>query len=437
MDALRANLQAPRSLIRLIARRPIAFLPVIFMFVLASACGGGQAAAPASPTGQPTAAAAAAQPAQPTAAQAVQPAATAAVPQSQPTSGEIAIGMNVGITGQFASEGDLYVKAVRLAEKQINDAGGVNGKKIKVIIQDNQSTNPGALATLNKNVEQDKVLALIGPVKSTQILAMSDAIKSYGIPTMVGGTNASITQAGNPWLFRCRVSDSIAESVMVRYVKDDMKLTKIGTLFSAEAFGTGAADLVDQYAKENGLTVVARKGFTPGDRDFTAQLLAIKAAGAEVLLPLSAGHEEHAAINRQYKQLGAPYKYISTPAIAMKDVLSLSGDAAEGLMGVVEAMQGQSDANSKYIADYKKAYNENADMVGAWTYDALNVLANAIKKGGEDRNKIKDAILATQGFEGVEGTFSFDKYGDGLHQMYVAIIQNGEPKMVKVVKVDQ
>ncbi|HEX9017219.1 MAG TPA: ABC transporter substrate-binding protein [Chloroflexota bacterium] len=344
--------------------------------------------------------------------------------------------MNVGITGQFASEADLYLKAVKLAEKQINQAGGVNGKQVKVIVQDNQSTNPGALAALNKNVEQDKVLALIGPVKSTQILAMSDAVKSIGIPMMVGGTNASITQAGNPWLFRCRVSDSIAEAVMVKYIKDDMKLTKIGTLFSSEAFGTGAADLVDQYAKEQGLTVVSRQAFSPGDRDFMAQLLAIKTAGAEVLVPLSAGHEEHAAINREYRQMGSPFKYISTPAIAMKDVLNLSGDAAEGLTGVIEAMPGQSDTNSKYIASYQQEYNQNADMLGAWTYDALNVLVNAIKKGGEDRGKIKDAILATQGYEGVEGTFSFDKYGDGLHQMYVAVIEKGQPKMVKVVKVN-
>ena len=131
------------------------------------------------------------------------------------TAAEILIGMSAPITGGWAAEADLYVKAIKLAEKQINEAGGVNGKKIRMIITDNQSTNPGALAALNRNVEQDKVLAMIGPVKSTQILAMSDAVKAYGIPMMVGGTNASITKVGNPWFFRCRVSDAIMAAAAV------------------------------------------------------------------------------------------------------------------------------------------------------------------------------------------------------------------------------
>ena len=117
---------------------------------------------------------------------------------------EIKIGFTPPVTGASAAEGAWQVKAINLALKQINEAGGVNGNPITLIIEDNQSSNPGALAALQKAVEQDQVLALVGVVKSTQVMAMSDAIKSYAIPVMIGGTNATLTKQGNPWLFRVR-----------------------------------------------------------------------------------------------------------------------------------------------------------------------------------------------------------------------------------------
>ena len=143
---------------------------------------------------------------------------------------EIRIGFTPPITGVHAAGGSLQVKAIKLALKEINAAGGVNGKKIDLRIVDNQSTNPGALAALQKAVEQEKVLALIGCLYSTQVFATSDAIKNYGIPTFIGATNVNLTKQGNPWLFRVRPDDSIAAGAMVKYIKEDTKLTKIGLL---------------------------------------------------------------------------------------------------------------------------------------------------------------------------------------------------------------
>jgi len=227
--------------------------------------------------------------------------------------GEIRIGVGIPITGAFSAEAPYYVDCVKLAEKQINQAGGINGKKLRILIIDNQSTNLGALAALNKAVEQDKVLVFIGPVKSTQILAMSDAVKSYGIPMMVGGTNATITRQGNPWLFRCRVNDGIVAAILVRYIKEELKLTKIGVLYSSEAFGTSGADAIERNAEAQGLKVVARERFNLGDRDFTFQRLALKRAGAEVMIPYSHGVNEVVRLTVEYRQLGSPYKYVSPP----------------------------------------------------------------------------------------------------------------------------
>ena len=354
-----------------------------------------------------------------------------------PAGGEIRIGIATSITGAFSVEAPYYVNEARMFEKEINQAGGVNGKTLKILITDDQSTNPGALNCLTKAVEQDKVLAFIGPVKSTQILAMSDAVKAYGIPMLVGGTNATITKQGNPWLFRCRVSDAIVAPALIKYVKEEMKLTKIGILHSSDAFGSGGADLLEEYAKTSGLIIVDRERFNLQDRDFTAQLLRLKQAGAEVMIPYSAGHEEFARIIVQYRQLGTPYQFLGAPAIGTKTVLDLAKETAEGLMGFVDAVPGMNETNRKFVETYRKEFNSEPDMQASWEYDALNILINAIRKGGEDRAKIREAILATQGYEGIYGMYNFTPDGEGLHGGPFAIIKDGRPQMVKMVYVDQ
>ena len=144
------------------------------------------------------------------------------------TAEEIRIGFTPCITGTHAAWGALSVKSIKLALNEINAAGGVNGEKIDLRIIDNQSSNPGALASLQKAVEQEKVLAMIGCLYSTQVFATSDAIKNYGIPTFIGATNVNLTKQGNPWLFRVRPDDSVAAGAMVKYIKEDTKFTKVG-----------------------------------------------------------------------------------------------------------------------------------------------------------------------------------------------------------------
>ena len=348
--------------------------------------------------------------------------------------GEILIGMNTPMTGANAANGALWIKAAKLAEKQINAAGGITGKPIKLLIVDDQSTNPGALAAVNKSIEQDKVLALLGVTTSTQILAVSETIKQAGIPTLVGGSAVAVTRQGNPWMFRVRPDDSIVAQGMIKYIKEEMKLSKVGILHDADAFGTGGGDLVERYAKENGLTVVKREKYAGTDRDFTAQLLALKNAGAEVMVVYATAGPAIAVIQRQYRQIGSPYKFLGSPTSAQENTLNLSKEAAEGLVAMMDNVPGET--LKKYAVDYKKEYNEEINTFAAFDYDAMNILADAIRKGGEDRAKIREAILATKGYVGVLGTYSFTPNGDSLHTASVVQIENGKPKLLKVVIVE-
>ncbi len=346
---------------------------------------------------------------------------------------EIRIGFTPPITGTHAASGSLQMKAIKLALKEINAAGGVNGKKIDLRVVDNQSSNPGALASLQKAVDQEKVLALMGFLYSTQVFATSDAIKNYGVPTFIGATNVSLTRQGNPWMFRVRPDDSIAAGAMVKYIKEDTKFTKIGLLHDSDAFGTGGADLVEKSAKEAGLTVVKREKSQTAAKDFTAELLAMKNAGAEVLIFY--GHQEATAvIQRQMRQLGSPFKFLGSPSAASRDALNLAKEASEGIWAVVDFVPGVTEENKRFAAAYKKEYNnEEYDNVSVWAYDGLKILANAMKKAGEDREKIRQAILATQGYKGVQGNFSFTPNGDGLSEVSIVRIEKGQQKLLKII----
>jgi branched-chain amino acid transport system substrate-binding protein len=301
------------------------------------------------------------------------------------------------------------------------------------VLLDNQSTNPGSLAALNRGVEVEKVVAVIGPVMSTQILAISDAVKGFAVPNLVGGTAVALTRQGNPWLFRVRPDDSLSAAAMVRYIKEDLKFTKVGILHDSDAFGSGGADLVEKGAKEAGLVIVRRDKFTTGTKDFTAQLLGLKSAGAEVMVMYSPHPEDAAVLQRQYRQLGSPFKYIGSTGSAAKDALALSREASEGIMAVVDYVPGASDVTKKYAEDYRKEYSADMDSLAAWNYDALNLLVGVMQKVGEDRAKIREALLATQGYQGVLGTFSFSPNGDGLHQVSVIRVEKGEHKLLKVI----
>ena len=145
--------------------------------------------------------------------------------------------------------------------------------------------------------------------------------------------------------------------------------------------------------------------------------------------------EDVALIQRQLRQLGSPFKYIGSPSSQMKDCLVLSKEAGEGVLAVADLVPGSNEMSKRYEAAYRKEYNEDYDGTSVWAYDALYILSDAIRKAGENRDKIRDAILATKDYKGVLGTFSFTPTGDGLNEVSVVQIEKGVPKLLKVVSV--
>lgn len=138
------------------------------------------------------------------------------------------IGMVQPLTGAAAESGKYQVQGAKLAVEAVNKAGGVLGKQIELIVEDDQTTNPGAVLAFSKLASDPSIIAFIGSIRSTQVQAMAPDIQKYGRPVMIGGTDPTLTHSGNPWLFRCRPNDSYSARVIADFGLNTLAKKKMG-----------------------------------------------------------------------------------------------------------------------------------------------------------------------------------------------------------------
>jgi branched-chain amino acid transport system substrate-binding protein len=349
-----------------------------------------------------------------------------------PTGEPIRIAVVTEVTGQAAMSGDHAVKGVNLAKDEINAAGGVLGRPIELVVEDTQSTNPGAIAAYNKAVQQDKVVAVIAPVRSTQIQSMDQAVRDAKLVTVFGATNPTLTQKGNPWLFRFRAPDSYAGRAMVEFLVNKLNIKKIGILHDSDAFGTGGADVVEATLKDMGLQAVRREKFRTGDKDYAAQLLNIKNAGAEALVSYGTNAEDVAIYLRQRRDVAPNLTVIGSPSAVSEVAFKLGGDAIEGVYGVTDFFPEANATAKNFVANYGKAYDGALpDFFASWLYDALYALSYDITQaGGTDPEAMRQAMFTLQGKESAEGTDNCAPNGDCAHTYYVVQAKGGKQTLI-------
>ena len=187
---------------------------------------------------------------------------------AQPSGDTIKVGMVVEMTGLAALSGKLKEQGAKLAVEQINANGGVLGKKIELLMEDDQTTNPGAVSAYQKLMKED-VVAVVGSIRSTATQALDPYVRKDGIPMLFGGTNDKLTDMGNEWLFRFRPADRYATKVMVDFMVNDLKKEKAAIVYSAESFGENGKDLIEKELEALGLKPAAILNFTPGNKDWT------------------------------------------------------------------------------------------------------------------------------------------------------------------------
>ncbi|SAL78988.1 ABC transporter substrate-binding protein [Caballeronia telluris] len=347
----------------------------------------------------------------------------------------IKVGMMTESTGPSSEAGIYQANGAKLALEETNKAGGVLGKQLELRNEDNQSTNPGSVLAISKLTSSGDVAALIATVRSTQIQAISPTVMRAKLPILVGGTDTSLTHVNNPWIFRARPNDSYSARVIADYGVNTLKLKKWAIIHSTDAFGNGGKNALTDALKTAGVTPVMTQGFTSNSQDFTPIVLAIKNSDVDIVSTYIASSTDVAIFAKQLRQLGVKATIIGSPSVSTDTAMKLAGNALHGSYSIADFSPGASPEAQAYADKYKAAYKVDPDFYSAWAYDSMKLLALAIGNAKSTKpDDISKALHAIKDYKGVEGTYTFDSNGDGLHGYNV--VRNDDGKTVFVKHID-
>src|SRR5271170_2288802 len=195
----------------------------------------------------------------------------------------IKIGMCAPVTGPAAESGRYAQIGAKLAVDTVNKAGGVLGKQVELIVEDDQTTNPGIVLAFSKLAAQSDIVAFLGSIRSTQVHAMAPDVIKLGKPVMIGGTDPTLTHMGNQWLFRFRPNDSYSGRVIADYGVNTLGKKKWAIVHSTDAFGTAGGKALADALVKLGTPALLDQGYANQSQDFTPVVLAVKQSGADVL----------------------------------------------------------------------------------------------------------------------------------------------------------
>jgi len=349
----------------------------------------------------------------------------------------IRIGMVVPLTGPIAESGKYGIQGARLAIEEVNSAGGALGRPFELAIEDDQSTNPSTILAFSKLAGDKSIIAFLGPTRSTQIQAIAPAVQKAGIPVMIGGTDPQLTLAGNPWLFRFRPNDNYTVRVMADFGNEVLGKKRWAVAHATDAFGTTAKTLLSDNLKKKGITPVMVEGQPNNSPDYTAVALKVKQSQADVMATFITFEQDLAIFARQLRQLGVNITWIGSPSITTTTARNLAGPTLYGTYAVADFHAGANPQARAFAEKYQAAYKSAPDFFSSWPYDAIHVLAKAIDAAkSTEPEKLRAALLAVNGYQGVEGTYKFDKNGDGLHGYNIVKNDNGNIVVEKRIDFD-
>ncbi len=340
----------------------------------------------------------------------------------------------VELSGGGATAGTNFKNGVELAVKEINAQGGILGKKIQTTTADTQS-NPGVAKGLTQKAIDDNVFAIFGPVFSGSIMVSMAESRKAEVPNFTGGEAASITEQGNPYIFRTSFTQATAMPKVARYISDQAKLKTIAIVYVNNDFGKGGLDSM-RKALANSTTKIATEISTePGQVDFSAAVLKAKQSNADGVFVYS-NEEESARMLRELKKQGWNKPIIGETTLTGQKVIELAGEAANGAIAHVGlTVDAPLPAIRAFRAKFEKEYKYVSDHNGMKGYSGIYVLKAVIEKVGKlDRKAVAVALhtLKVKAVDqpGVLMDVSFDAKGDLDRESFLIEVKNGKQEVV-------
>lgn len=352
--------------------------------------------------------------------------------QQQPGSADhstIKIGFFGDLTGPTFDFGLSAKNGVLMAADEINQAGGINGHQIDIVIEDDKGSPEESAQVTSKLIDRYKVAAIIAAGASGNSLAAAPRAQSAHVPLIApSSTNPAVTQAGD-YIFRACFIDAFQGEVMAKFAANTLKAKKAAIMLDFNSpYSRGLTDFFEfSFAKLDG-QIVVKQSYQQGDADYRGQLSAIKAANPDVIY-IPGYYGDVAIIAKQARQMGLTVPLLGADGWDAPELWDLGGDT---LNGSYISNHYSADDPSETIQKFAHAYrqrngNLTPDAHAALAYDALRFLAEAIQKSGTtDGPKLRDALAATQNFAGVTGIISMDRNRNAVKPAVILKLQDGK-----------
>ena len=337
------------------------------------------------------------------------------------------IGLATPLTGASAEDGKAIQEGVNLAVKQINDQGGIDGKTVEVVAEDDKGDPSEAATVANKLAQDESILALVGDFNSSCTLAGAPIYNDAGIVQISPGSSAeAVTDAGD-FTFRTITTDAVQGKYLAKWCVDELGYKNIAILFENDDYGKGLADVAQRETEGLGAKVVVREAYEVNQTDFSTVLTKVAKAKPDVLI-IGGLYNETALIAKQRSKAGiGELPIMGVDAIYSDALIDLGGKAVEGIkLTSYFSDSSESKVTQDFIKAYTDEYGKAPGTYAAYAYDATLIIMDGIKNAGADRAAIRDYIAGLQDFEGATGTASFDKNGDVIKEPLRMEIKDGK-----------
>jgi branched-chain amino acid transport system substrate-binding protein len=350
----------------------------------------------------------------------------------------IKVGEFASLTGKEATFGQMSHHATQLAIDELNSRGGLLGKKLLLLTEDDQSKQGESKTIARKLIYRDGVMALLGEVASGRSLEAAPVCQEAKIPQISpSSTNPKVTQIGD-YIFRICFTDPQQGKVLAQFAQRTLKANRVAVLTDAGTpYSVGLATYFKAAFTAAGGTILSEEKYTSGDKDFKAQLTAIKASNPDALF-VPGYYTEAGLIARQARELSLNVPLFGGDGWESAELVAIGGDAIEGnYLSTHFSPEEQRPDVQKFVQDFQAKYGVIPDAMAALGYDSAMILADAIKRAGTtEGSKVRDALAATRHFAGITGDITIDEHRDATKPLVILQVKGGKFHLVEKLSAD-
>ncbi|MET9593985.1 ABC transporter substrate-binding protein [Streptomyces sp. NPDC006516] len=341
-------------------------------------------------------------------------------------SGPIEIAVVNAQSGQLAALGDWEAKGAKLAVDEWNKKGGIDGRKIKVTVFDDQG-DPTTGTNIARKLDNGNYVAMIGTAESAVTVAMAPILRQAEIPNITSGQATALVDVKSPFLFLNGPTSTTYDSTLADYLVTTKKFKKIAMISNNGSYGKGEHDAFTAALKKSGITPVSDQVVTTDQKDFSASLSRIRQAKPDAIF-LGAEEVQAGLIVKQARDLGIKVPFAGAAPQGTPVFIETAGaaNAADTIVSSPYLSNEINDASRAFAAAYKAKYNKEAELHGAKAYDGTNIVLTALKNSGlATGKKLADEIRATK-YQGLLGDFAYDETGVGIFRTTIGVIKDGK-----------